>query len=151
MAELGFKTVNEMIGQADYLEMRNNISHWKFKNIDASAVLYKAPSLLNSSMYCSESQDDVLENVLDWKLLEKAQPAIHHQRKIFAEFEIKNTDRTTGTIVSNEITKIHKAADLPADKIHFKVKGTAGKSVGAFNTKGVTLELEGDANDYFGK
>ncbi|MEO8711357.1 MAG: glutamate synthase large subunit, partial [Parafilimonas sp.] len=113
MAELGFKTVNEMIGQADYLEMRDNISHWKFKNIDASAVLYKAHASLNMPMYCSESQDDVLENVLDWKLLEKAQPAIHHQQKIFAEFDIKNTDRTTGTIVSNEITKIHKAAGLP--------------------------------------
>jgi glutamate synthase (NADPH/NADH) large chain len=102
-------------------------------------------------VYCSESQDDVLEGVLDWKLLEKAQPAIQHKEKIYAEFDIKNTDRTTGTIVSNEITKAHKAAGLPDDTIHFKFKGTAGQSFGAFNTKGVTLELEGDANDYFGK
>ncbi len=151
MAELGFRTVNEMIGQADYLQMRDNISHWKFKHIDASAILHKATTSLNSPMYCSESQEDVLENVLDWKLLEKAQPAIHHQQKVFAEFDIKNTDRTTGTITSNEITKVHKAAGLPPDTIHFKFKGTAGQSFGAFNTKGVTLELEGDANDYFGK
>ncbi|MGN6214675.1 glutamate synthase large subunit [Parafilimonas sp.] len=151
MAELGFRTVNEMIGQADCLEMRDNINHWKFKNIDASAILFKAPAPLNAAVYCSESQDDVLEGVLDWKLLEKAQPAIHRKEKIYAEFDIKNTDRTTGTIVSNEITKAHKAAGLPDDTIHFKFKGTAGQSFGAFNTKGVTLELEGDANDYFGK
>lgn len=151
MAELGFRTVNEMIGQADCLEMRDNINHWKFKNIDASAILFKAPAPLNAAVYCSESQDDVLEGVLDWKLLEKAQPAIQRKEKIYAEFDIKNTDRTTGTIVSNEITKAHKAAGLPDDTIHFKFKGTAGQSFGAFNTKGVTLELEGDANDYFGK
>jgi glutamate synthase (NADPH/NADH) large chain len=151
MAELGFRTVNEMIGQADYLQMRENISHWKFKHVDASDVLYKEPASLNASVYCSEQQDDILEDVLDWKLLEKAQPAIHDQQKIYAEFDIKNTDRTTGTILSNEITKVHKAAGLPDDSIHFKFKGTAGQSFGAFNTKGVTLELEGDANDYFGK
>jgi len=151
MAELGFRTVNEMIGQADFLEMRNNISHWKFKQIDASAILFKAPAPLNAAVYCSESQDDVLADVLDWKLHEKAQPAIQDKEKVYAEFDIKNTDRTTGTIVSNEITKVYKAAGLPANTIHFKFKGTAGQSFGAFNTKGVTLELEGDANDYFGK
>ena len=151
MAELGFRTVNEMIGQSDYLQMRDNISHWKFKHVDASDILYKEPASLNTSIYCSEKQDDILSDALDWKLLEKAQPAIHHQQKIYAEFDIKNTDRTTGTILSNEITKVHKAAGLPDGSIHFKFKGTAGQSFGAFNTKGVTLELEGDANDYFGK
>ncbi|MBV9960725.1 MAG: glutamate synthase large subunit [Parafilimonas sp.] len=151
MAELGFRTVNEMIGQTDCLEKRDNINHWKFKNIDVSDILYKEPASINTSLYCSEKQDDVLTDVLDWKLLEKAQPAIHHQQKIFAEFDIKNTDRTTGTIVSNEITKVHRAAGLPDDTIHFKFKGTAGQSFGAFATKGLTLELEGDANDYFGK
>jgi glutamate synthase (NADPH/NADH) large chain len=140
-----------MVGQADFLEMRHDLTHWKFKHIDASDILYKATPSLNSAMYCSESQEDVLADVLDWKLLEKAQPAIQHQQKVYAEFEIKNTDRTTGTITSNEITKVYKAAGLPADTIHFKFKGTAGQSFGAFNTKGVTLELEGDANDYFGK
>ncbi len=151
MAELGFRTVNEMVGQADCLQMRDNISHWKFKHVDASDVLYKEPASLNTSVYCSEQQDDILSDALDWKLLEKAQPAIHHQQKVYAEFDIKNTDRTTGTILSNEITKVHKAAGLADDSIHFKFKGTAGQSFGAFNTKGVTLELEGDANDYFGK
>jgi len=92
-----------------------------------------------------------LSDVLDWKLLETAKPAIYFKEKVYAEFEIKNTDRTVGTILSNEITKIHRAEGLNEDSIHFKFTGTAGQSFGAFNTKGVTLELEGDANDYFGK
>ena len=93
----------------------------------------------------------VLSDVLDWKLLEAAKPALESQEKVRASFNIKNTDRTAGTILSNEITKIYKAAGLPDNTIHFKFTGTAGQSFGAFNTKGVTLELEGDANDYFGK
>ena len=151
MAELGFKTVNEMVGQSDCLEPRKNINHWKFADVDLSAVLYKPRAPLNSSNFCSEKQDDVLAGVLDWKLLEVAQPAINDQQKIKAEFDIKNTDRTIGTIVSNEITKKYKGEGLPDDTIHFKFKGTAGQSFGAFTTKGLTLELEGDANDYFGK
>jgi glutamate synthase (NADPH/NADH) large chain len=92
-----------------------------------------------------------MSEVLDWQLLAAAKPAIENKEKVKANFLIKNTDRTTGTIVSNEITKVHKAEGLPEDTIHFNFKGTAGQSFGAFNTKGVTLELEGDANDYFGK
>jgi glutamate synthase (NADPH/NADH) large chain len=92
-----------------------------------------------------------MSDVLDWKLLAAAQTAIDNQTKVTASFPIKNTDRTTGTIVSNEITKVYKGNGLPEDTIHFKFQGTAGQSFGAFNTKGVTLELEGDANDYFGK
>ena len=89
--------------------------------------------------------------MLDWKLLEAAKPALESGQKISAAFKVKNTDRTIGTILSNEISKIYKAKGLPADTIHFKLTGTAGQSFGAFNTHGVTLELEGDANDYFGK
>ncbi len=151
MAELGFKTIHEMVGQADCLEARKNITHWKYANINLSKILYKQKTPLNAPLYCSEVQDDVLSGVLDWKLLEKAKPALEHQQKITAEFNVKNTDRTIGTILSNEITKKYNAAGLPADTIHFKFKGTAGQSFGAFNTKGLTLELEGDANDYFGK
>ena len=88
---------------------------------------------------------------MDWKLLAAAQPAIDHQQKVNASFEIKNIDRTVGTILSNEITKKYRNAGLPDDTVHFRFKGTAGQSFGAFNTKGITLELEGDANDYFGK
>ncbi len=151
MAELGYKTINEMVGQVDALRMRDNITHWKYKNLDLSAILYKEPADETVGLYCTETQDHGLSNVLDWKLLEAAKPAIEKQQKVSAAFDIKNTDRTVGTIVSNEITKIYKAEGLPEDTLHFKFTGTAGQSFGAFNTKGVTLELEGDANDYFGK
>jgi glutamate synthase (NADPH/NADH) large chain len=151
MAELGFRTINEMVGQVDFLERKENIDHWKFRNIDLSPILYKEPASKYTGLFKSEEQDHALEEVLDWKLLAAAKNALEHKEKISATFDIKNTDRTTGTILSNEITKIYKAHGLPDDTIHFKFNGTAGQSFAAFNTKGITLELEGDANDYFGK
>lgn len=151
MAELGFRTVNEMIGQVDSLEMRENITHWKYGTLDLSAVLYKEPASADTGLYKQEEQDHGIAEVLDWQLLKAAQPAIEKKERVAASFPIKNTDRTAGTILSNEITKIYKAEGLPEDTIHFTFTGTAGQSFGAFNTKGVTLELEGDANDYFGK
>ncbi|MBI3883825.1 MAG: glutamate synthase subunit alpha, partial [Sphingobacteriales bacterium] len=151
MAELGFKTINEMVGQVDLLEVRENLTHWKYKNLDLSAILYKDPKTCNDVMYNTETQDHEMENVLDWKLLAAAKPALDKQEKVTAAFDVINLDRTLGTILSNEISKKYKSAGLPDDTIHFKLTGTAGQSFGAFNTKGVTLELEGDANDYFGK
>ncbi len=151
MADLGFRTIDEMVGQVGNLEVRENIEHWKYKNIDLSAVLYMEPNSIYSPLRCTEEQDHGLETCLDWKLLEAAAAAIENQEKVTASFPIINTDRTVGSILSNEITKKYKAAGLPDDTIHFKFKGTAGQSFGAFNTNGITLELEGDANDYFGK
>ena len=151
MAELGYRSINEMVGQVDALTMRENINHWKYKNLDLSDVLYKEPAEAGVGLYQTEAQDHLMSEVLDWQLLVAAKPAIEKKEKVKASFPIKNTDRTTGTIVSNEITKVYKAEGLPEDTIHFNFKGTAGQSFGAFNTKGVTLELEGDANDYFGK
>ncbi len=151
MAELGFRTVNEMVGQVDCLQMRENINHWKFSKLDLSPILYIEPASAVTGLYCTEEQDHGIADVLDWKLLAAAKPALENQEKVTASFEIKNTDRTAGTILSNEITKKYRADGLPADTIHFKFTGTAGQSFGAFNTKGITLELEGDANDYFGK
>src|SRR6266487_6606711 len=151
MAELGFRTVNEMIGQPDCLETRDNIKHWKYGKLDLSPILYKEKASEYVGLYKQEEQDHGLSGVLDWKLLKTAQPALQSLEKVRASFPIRNTDRTAGTILSNEITKIYKGEGLPEDTIHFKFNGTAGQSFGAFNTKGVTLELEGDANDYFGK
>ncbi len=151
MASLGYRTVNEMIGQVDNLQVRENIQHWKFSKLDLSPILYREPSSAHITLYNSEKQDHGLEGVLDWKLLAAAAPAISNGEKVAAAFDIKNTDRTVGSILSNEITKKYKAAGLPDDTIHFTFTGTAGQSFGAFNTRGVTLELEGDANDYFGK
>lgn len=151
MAELGFRTVNEMVGQVDCLQPRENIRHWKFSKLDLSPVLYKEPASLYTGLYQQEQQDHGMDQILDWRLLEKAQPAIDQQVKVSAHFPILNTDRTVGTMLSNEITKKYKAAGLPMDTIHFTFSGTAGQSFGAFATRGLTLELEGDANDYFGK
>ncbi len=151
MAELGYRTVNEMIGQVENLEMREDITHWKYSKLDLSPVLYKEPASEETSLYNQEIQDHGIGEVLDWQLLKIAQPAIDNKQRVQGSFEIKNTDRTVGTIVSNEITKKYKAAGLPDDTIHFNFRGTAGQSFGAFNAKGITHELEGDANDYFGK
>jgi glutamate synthase (NADPH/NADH) large chain len=151
MAELGFKTINEMVGQVDSLEPRTGIKHWKYDKLDLSPILYKEPNSLYTGLYKHEEQDHGLENVLDWGLLEAAGPALDKLEPITAAFPIVNTDRTVGTILSNEISKKYGTEGLPGDTIHFKFTGTAGQSFGAFNAKGITLELEGDANDYFGK
>jgi glutamate synthase (NADPH) large chain len=151
MAELGFRTIEEMVGQVECLEANGIHKHWKTKKINLSPILFKEPTSMYTGIYHMEDQDHGLTEVLDWKLLEAAKPAIESGQRISAAFKVKNTDRTIGTILSNEISKIFKAKGLPADSIHFKLTGTAGQSFGAFNTHGVTLELEGDANDYFGK
>lgn len=127
MAELGFRTVNEMIGQVECLEVRENIQHWKFSKLDLSPILYKETASLYTPLYNCEEQDHELTKVLDWKLLEAAQPALQSRQKVSASFNIINTDRTTGTILSNEITKIYRGEGLPDDTIHFKFKGTVGK------------------------
>ncbi|MGE5518614.1 MAG: glutamate synthase large subunit, partial [Candidatus Dadabacteria bacterium] len=151
MAELGFRTVNEMVGQVDVLEQKTTSTHWKYSKLDLSPILYKEPAASGSSLYKNEEQDHLLSLILDWRLLEAAQPALVEQKKVNAEFAIQNTDRTVGTLLSNEITKKYRSLGLPSDTIHFKFNGTAGQSFGAFATNGLTLELEGDANDYFGK
>jgi len=151
MADLGFRTIEEMVGQVECLGVRENLSHWKYNKLDLSPILFKEPASMYTGLHKQEDQDHGLSDVLDWKLLKAAQPALDNQQKIFASFNVKNTNRTIGTILSNEISKRYQSKGLPEDTIHFKLTGTAGQSFGAFNTKGVTLELEGDANDYFGK
>jgi len=151
MAELGFRTVNEMVGQVDCLEANHDVNHWKYSKLDLSPILYRQPADEEIGLYKQEEQDHGLADILDWKLLKAAMPALDNKEKVTAAFSIKNTDRTAGTLLSNEISKRYQSAGLPDDTIHFKFTGTAGQSFAAFNTKGLTLELEGDANDYFGK
>lgn len=151
MAELGFRTINEMVGQVQFLEPREDINHWKYSKLDLSPILYKEPAPDGLTLYNSEAQDHGLAQVLDWKLLELAKPALENGTPVEGTLPIINTDRTTGTILSNEITRKYKAAGLPDNTIRVKFTGTAGQSFGAFNTNGVTFTLEGDANDYFGK
>lgn len=149
MAELGFRTVNEMVGRVDMLERKPEVAHWKHQNIDLSCILYKETA--DNKLYKQEEQDHGLEGVLDFKLIELSRPALYRGEKVKYSLPISNLDRATGTMLSNEITKIYKSKGLPEDTIHFKFIGTAGQSFGAFSAKGLTLELEGDANDYCGK
>lgn len=151
MAELGYRTIEEMVGQVDNLVQKEDIKHWKYKNLDLSPILFKESTSPYVALYKQEEQDHGIADVLDWKLLEAAKPALEKGENVTGHFAIKNTDRTIGTILSNEITKKYRGAGLPEDTIHFSYTGTAGQSFAAFNTHGLTHELEGDANDYFGK
>ncbi len=151
MAELGFKTVNEMVGQSDLLKPREVAdADWKLKYVDLSPILYKEPAN-GQPLYNTESQDHGLDKVLDHQLIAAAQPAILNNEPVFASFDVKNTDRSIGTMLSNEISKVHKSAGLAPDTVNFKCFGSAGQSFGAFSTKGLTLTLEGEGNDYVGK
>ena len=151
MAELGFRTVDEMVGQADRLELRNLDSHWKYQNLDLSTLLFKEPMSLDTALFKQEEQDHGIAEVLDRKLITLAKPALKDATRVQGEFKITNQDRAVGAMLSNEISKIYLGPGLPADTVHVKFIGTAGQSFGAFTTGGVTFELEGDANDYFGK
>ncbi len=151
MAMLGYRTVNEMIGQTDALKMKEEHQHWKYNNLDVSAILYKYPDASGEALYNSGKQDHGLEHVIDRRLLKEAAPALDHKEKVHISINVKNTDRTIGTILSNEVTRRYLSEGLPEDTIHIKARGSAGQSFGAFTTKGITMELEGEANDYFAK
>ncbi|MDX2196522.1 MAG: glutamate synthase large subunit [Cytophagales bacterium] len=151
MAELGFKTVNEMVGRVDMLELRENITHWKYKSLDLSKLLYKEDAGKEVGLYKMEEQDHGLVGQLDFVILEKAKSAIESGQKFAGEYKVTNTDRAIGTILSNEITKVHKSIGLPKGTLSLKFTGSAGQSFGAFTCSGLKLELEGEANDYFGK
>jgi len=152
MAKLGFRTLNEMVGRTDILEAKNAVEHWKAKGIDLSAILYQPQAGPEIGRYCQMSQDHGLDKSLDiTTLLDLCKPAIERGEKVKATLPIRNVNRVTGTILGNEITKRYGANGLPEDTIHLHFQGSAGQSFGAFVPKGVTLELEGDTNDYIGK
>ncbi|MCF2443619.1 glutamate synthase large subunit [Dyadobacter sp. CY345] len=150
MAQLGFRTVNEMVGQVQYLEPRQDLKHWKYKNLNFDAILFKDADL-SVAQYKQEDQDHGIDHIIDQKLIEAAKPALQNSEEVYGEFAINNLNRAVGTMLSNEISKLHGGVGLPKGSIHFRFRGTAGQSFGAFNTAGIRLELEGDANDYFGK
>lgn len=151
MAELGFRTINEMVGRAQFLKKRENIEHWKATKIDFSQLLYVARNEPSESLYNTQEQDHGMSMILDWGLLNQAKPAIETKTPVFGTFKVKNTDRTIGTLLSNEISKVHGADGLPDNTVNFKFEGSAGQSFGAFGAKGLSFELEGEANDYVGK
>ena len=131
--------------------MRENIDHWKAKTVDFSALLHPVSHPKGMTLYNSEGQDHGMDDILDWKLLEQAQPALDNQMPVYASFSVKNTDRTVGTLLSNEISKKYGSAGLPEGLINYTFNGSAGQSFGAFAAKGISFELEGEANDYVGK
>ncbi|WP_313269805.1 glutamate synthase large subunit [Epilithonimonas vandammei] len=149
MASLGFRTIDEMVGQSQCLEKKKEIKFWKHQNIDLSQLLYKMETDL--PIVKAEEQDNGLDESLSWKMLEVSKSALENNGKVEASFSIKNTDRTVGTILSHELTKIYHSDGMEEDALKFNFKGTAGQSFGAFCNQGMTMILEGDANDYFGK
>jgi glutamate synthase (ferredoxin) len=152
MAKLGFRTINEMVGRADRLEVRQAVEHLKARGLDYAAILYQPKVGPDVGRYCSMPQNHGLENALDNQvLLDLAAPALDRGEKVKASLGIRNTNRVVGTILGSEITRRFGPEGLPEDTVHFHFEGSAGQSFGAFIPPGVTLELEGDANDYFGK
>lgn len=151
MASLGFRTLNEMVGRTDVLEAKQAVNHWKAKGIDLSKILYQPEVDAEVGRYCQIPQDHGLDKSLDvTTLLDLCQPAIAKGEKVKATLPIRNINRVVGTILGNEITKRHWQG-LPEDTVELHFQGSAGQSFGAFVPQGVTLELEGDANDYLGK
>ena len=151
MAQLGFRSINEMVGRTDVLRVRQNIDHWKVKKLDLSPILHREPAREHVGVFKQIEQDFELEKVLDWRLLEASKAALDEAEPVQQKFIIRNTDRSVGALLSNEVSKKYKAKGLPEDTIHFNFKGSAGQSFGAFVAPGLRFELEGEANDYFGK
>ncbi|WP_339812393.1 glutamate synthase-related protein, partial [Zunongwangia profunda] len=151
MASLGFRTLNEMVGQSQKLDMDHAIEHYKAQGIDLSNILYKPNIDKDLPLYKTQDQNHGLDNVLDFDILRKAHPAIYRKEKMSLDFNISNINRTTGAILSNEISKIHGEAGLPEHTLELNFKGSAGQSFGAFATRGLTLNVTGNTNDYFGK
>ena len=152
MAQLGFRTLNEMVGRTDILTVKEVVDHYKAKGLDYSNILHQPDVGPDVGRYCQIKQDHNLENALDNKvLLDLCKPAIEQRKKVRATLPIKNVNRVVGTILGSEVTRQHGPEGLPDDTIQLRFQGSAGQSFGAFIPSGVTLELEGDANDYFGK
>ena len=152
MARLGFRTLNEMVGRVDKLEPRKAINHWKATGLDLSPLLWKPEVGEDVGTFCAIAQDHGLDASLDrTTLLELAQPALERGEAVKATVPIHNVNRVVGTMVGSEVTRRYGAGGLPDGTIHFHFQGSAGQSFGAFVPPGMTLELEGDANDYFGK
>ena len=152
MAKLGFRKLEDMVGRTDKLAPWKAIEHWKAKGLDLTPILHRPDMGAEVGRFRSQAQDHGLEKSLDvTALLGICQPAIERGEKVRAELPIRNVNRVVGTITGSEVTKKHGPNGLPEDTIHLKFNGSAGQSFGGFIPKGMTLELEGDANDYFGK
>ncbi|CAL2094200.1 glutamate synthase subunit GltB [Tenacibaculum sp. 190524A05c] len=151
MASLGFRSVKEMVGQVEKLNVNKAIDHYKAKGVDLSAILHKPVTEADPILYNTEKQDHNLEKVLDFKIVDDAKGAIKNKIKSEFSYEIQNTNRSVGALMSNEISKLHGDEGLPEDTLTLRFKGSAGQSFGAFATKGLTMIVDGETNDYLGK
>jgi glutamate synthase (NADPH/NADH) large chain len=151
MAEMGFRTVDEMVGRVDMLEVEPAVDHWKARGLDLSAILYSPPVPSRVARRCVQAQDHGLQQALDYKILEEARGAIENLTPVDIDLPVRNVHRSVGTMLSGEIARRHGSVGLPDDTIRIRLTGSAGQSLGAFLSKGVTLTLEGEANDYIGK
>ena len=151
MAQMGFHTFDEMVGRVDMLDARLAIDHWKAKGLDLSMILYNPPTPSRIARRCIQPQDHGLSQALDYRLIDHAREAIDNATSLEIKLPIRNVHRTVGAMLSGEIARKYGSAGLAHDTIRFQFSGSAGQSFGAFLVKGVTLELEGDANDYVGK
>lgn len=152
MAKLGFRTLNEMVGRVDMLKADDTIEHWKAQGINLEAILAPANKLYeNTGVYQTIAQDHALDLALDNEIIRLAKPALETGERVEMELPVVNINRVVGTMLSHEVAKKWGADLLPDDTIHIKLNGSAGQSLGAFLAKGITLEVEGDANDYVGK
>ncbi|MGZ6022028.1 MAG: glutamate synthase large subunit, partial [Rhizomicrobium sp.] len=151
MAKLGFRTLNEMTGRVDKLDMLHAIHHWKAKGVDLTRLLHQAQPKPGVAIYNCETQNHNLQTALDHDLITAAAPAIESGQPVRLERKVRNVDRTVGAMLSGEVARRHGHAGLPEDTIVVRFEGTAGQSFGAFLARGVSLELTGDSNDYVGK
>ncbi len=151
MAQLGVRTIDGMVGRTDLLEVNNDIIPWKAKDIDYSKILYKPKVSKEVGLYRKTAQNHGIDTILDHRLIELAKPALEKGEPVVGEIEIKNDNRATGAMLSGEVCKNFGEFGLPQDSIHFKFRGVAGQSFGAWLAKGVTFEHQGLTNDYVGK
>ncbi len=151
LAALGFRSLAEAIGHAEALDTRSAVDHWKASGLDLSPILHQPESAFEQDLLCTGTQDHGLADALDNELIRLAEPALERGERVEIDLPIRNVNRTVGTMLGHELTKRYRAEGLPADTIHVRFTGSAGQSFGAFLPKGITLSLEGDANDYVGK
>ncbi|WP_378172509.1 glutamate synthase large subunit [Aquimarina sp. SS2-1] len=151
MAQLGFRTVNEMVGQVHKLDRKQAIEHYKTAGVDLSPILHQVAATDGVKVYNSETQDHGLGKSIDFEIIEQAHQALFRKEKTTLDFDIANTDRAVGAILSNEISKIYGAQGLPDSTLKLNFTGAAGQSFGAFATKGLTMVVNGNTNDYLGK
>jgi len=151
MADLGFKSFDEIVGRADLLTRNESVTHWKTRNLDLSDLTAFLPAAQRNALYKVESQHHKIEKVIDHQLIEKSKPAIENKEPVTIHMPIQNTDRTTGAMLSGTIAKLYGNDGLPEDTIKARFAGSAGQSFGAFLVPGVEFYLEGDTNDYLGK